>query len=237
MSASILRSILKRGWYFSELPGYREHPDRFRTYSLFHYDDLPPIEEEGLEVYDWLKRDCVKKCSLLEGMYPDGTKPDLSKLAEFKTHIDIPLPVSLVTFIDSEELRGRVRSCTDCYLDLGDYVVQTTGAEDGYLIHFLSDSQWILHWYLYVSKGGDHFILVSENGFGFNFDEQDFSIQHGRGYRLRLDQEEIWFCADSFPEFIYRFWLENEIWFCLTLDPKPLTDFQRRYVDCYRKRS
>jgi hypothetical protein len=39
--------------------------------------------------------------------------------------------------------------------------------------------------------------------------------------------------AESFNEFIYRFWIENEIWFALN-DGKPLTDEQRRYAEHYR---
>ena len=234
-NTSILRSKLKRGWYFTELPGYRDHPVKFRTYSLFFYETLPPIKQEGLEGYGWLLQDRIKKNSLLEGTYPDGTKPDLSNLIEFVKQIDIPLPASFKTFITLEELRGRVRSCTDSYLDLGDYVVRTSGIEPGYLIHFMSDSQWILHWYLYLSQSGDHFVLVSEEGYGFYFNDMDVQPEKGKNEPIQLDQKAIWFCAGSFLEFIYRFWLENELWYRLTLEPKPLNDAQRRYLEFYQK--
>jgi hypothetical protein len=42
-------------------------------------------------------------------------------------------------------------------------------------------------------------------------------------------------CARSFSEFLYRFWIENEIWYSITHDEgrRPLTDLQRAYVNHY----
>jgi hypothetical protein len=229
MKVSNVRQLLKRGWYFSELPGYRSHPSKFRTYSLFPYDELPAIEEE-LTDFSWLLRDHMKDQSLLDGMYPDGSKPDLSKLAELQNSINISFPSSFIDFINSDDLKGRVRSCTDCYLDLGDCLVHTSGVEKGYLTHFMSDSQWILHWYLYLDESGDHCVLVSEAGFGFQHIDMDSPRKFDRDGLFQLNQKQIWLCAESFQEFIYRFWIENEIYFSLTVDPKPLSDLQKKYV-------
>ena len=102
MKVSNVRQLLKRGWYFSELPGYRSHPSKFRTYSLFPYDELPAIEEE-LTDFSWLLRDHMKDQSLLDGMYPDGSKPDLSKLAELQNSINISFPSSFIDFINSDD--------------------------------------------------------------------------------------------------------------------------------------
>ena len=35
-------------------------------------------------------------------------------------------------------------------------------------------------------------------------------------------------CADSFEEFVYRFWLENSIWYAL-VEERKLTDTQEAY--------
>ena len=40
-------------------------------------------------------------------------------------------------------------------------------------------------------------------------------------------------CADSFSEFLYRFWIENEIWYDLSDPPSELTTEQQRYVEHY----
>ena len=44
---------------------------------------------------------------------------------------------------------------------------------------------------------------------------------------------ESFVCAASFSDFIYRLWIENEIWFRLQLESRPLTEEQERYVGFY----
>jgi hypothetical protein len=41
---------------------------------------------------------------------------------------------------------------------------------------------------------------------------------------------EIWYCAPDFESFLYRFWVENEIWLSLSETGGPVNDIQRRYV-------
>jgi len=143
------------------------------------------------------------------------------------------LPRSFVTFVGSDEPRARVRSCTDCYLDLADFSVPVVGG--GYLIHVLSDSQWVLHWLLYVGPERSEAVVVSEHPLGFELSDED------KEETMRLfdpARGEAAVCADSFSEFLYRFWIENEIWFDLA-DPdeeqRPLTPEQRRYVERYAR--
>lgn len=45
---------LPRSWPSIELPGYREHPTVYATYSGFEYDELPPIERELDDDLRWL---------------------------------------------------------------------------------------------------------------------------------------------------------------------------------------
>ena len=59
-----------------------------------------------------------------------------------------------------------MRSCADCYLDPGERIVETTGAIPGHLIHFLSDSQSIAHWYLHILRGGEVAVLESSDLYG-----------------------------------------------------------------------
>jgi hypothetical protein len=40
-------------------------------------------------------------------------------------------------------------------------------------------------------------------------------------------------CAQSFEEFLYRFWLENCIWFVLTDKHRQLTDEEENYLRHY----
>ncbi len=122
----------------------------------------------------------------------------------------LPVPPSLRLLAERPELQRRIRSATACYLDLGDFAVATT-AEDGYLIHVLSDQQWVLHWLLYFDARGGEAVLTSREPIGFDLPASwpapPCVIPVGSG------AIELEVCADSFAEFLYRFWIENEIYF------------------------
>jgi len=218
---------MKTGWWSSELPGYRPHPGAYSTYTLFPYEDLPPIPEKLDNDFEWLKSQTTKNHSLFENSYPDGSKPDLSKLARIVSEARINLPETFVTFMHSPKLQRRVRSCTDCYLDVADCAVETKGSIEGYLIHFLSDSQWVGHWYIHVDRRDNHCVVTSLNPYGFNLEGNITNRD------IDMQEEEIWLCAPSFTEFIYRFWLENEIWFVLAEKERPLNQIEQAYVDKY----
>ena len=226
---------MKTGWVAFELPGYREHPAP-TTYTLFPYAELPPIQVKPGEGFRWLESESVKKGSLAEGAYSDGSKPDLGKLSDIVKSLDVAPPPAFMTFINSVDLHRKVRSCTDCYLDVADRAVKTRGSEDGYLIHFLSDSQWCCHWYLHVDRSGGHSVVVSFDPYGFDVgDAEDEAYATCRKAEIELEHEEIWLCSPTFTEFVYRFWLENEIWFALTGEGEALTEEQKAYVGHYKK--
>ncbi len=234
---SAMPSNMKAGWWSIELPEFRPHP-KLSTYSLFSYSDLPPIVEEIDDDFHWLKSQSVKESSLIEGSYPDGGRPNLTKLDKIASEYNLKLPMSFTTFIHSTELHERIRSCTDCYLDLADRAVRTKGTIQGCLVHFLSDSQWVLHWYIHVDPFGNHFVATSPNAYGFTFDDivSDAHASYQKS-EIDLQGEEIWFCARTFNEFIYRFWLENEIWYALALEERPLTVIEQTYVAHYSSRN
>jgi len=225
---------MKTGWVAFELPGYRKHPAP-GTYSLFPYEELPPVQTKLDEDFRWLSSEPVRKGSLAEGTYSGGSKPDLEKLSEIVRRLDTPLPPPFMTFIKSSDLHRKVRSCTDCYLDVADRAVKTKGSEDGHLIHFLSDSQWCCHWYLHASRSGGHSVLVSFDAYGFDVDEGVDGYASCRKDEVELEHEEIWLCSPTFTEFVYRFWLENEIWFALYRGGGALTEEQEAYLGHYKK--
>jgi hypothetical protein len=218
---------IKTGWWSFELPEYRPHPNsQIATYSLFSFDELPPVLGQFDYDYQWLKSQPVKEGLLADGGYNNGEPPDLGKLSNIIDQLNLQPPRSFLTFVESIDLHKRIRSCTDCYLDVADFAVRNIGEDHSYLIHFLSDSQWILHWYIHIGNSGDHFVVASPNAYGF-------AAGGAEDRSLDLAHSDIWFCAPSFTEFIYRFWLENEIWFASAFDKQPLTALQQAYVDHY----
>jgi hypothetical protein len=222
---------MKTGWWSIELPGYRPHPRGISTYSLFSYEGLPSIQEELDHGFDWLRRYPPRTPCIADGGYPDGDTPDLSKLSAIVAVLDRPAPSPLLTLVQSVELQRRIRSCTDCYLDVGDFAVKTEGEPRGHFIHFLSDSQSVLHWYLHVDALGEQFVAVSPNAYGFH--DLDWGVMD----EIDPAMQDIWYCSPTFVEFIYRFRIENEIWFALAWDKRPLTPAEQAYVDHYARRA
>ena len=209
---------LPRRWWSVELPGYRP---RLSTYSAIPREALPPIERHLDPELRWLCSERPVAGSLADES-SNPARPATS--AELQTLVGghgVRAPAAFGAFVRSPEPRRRVRSCTDCYLDLGDFAVPV--ADGGWLIHFLSDSQWVLHWLLYRSAD-EECVVATDAPTGFEIEGETirtFDPAAGDGV----------VCADSFSEFLYRLWIENEIWFALAHENRPLSDEQRRYAE------
>jgi hypothetical protein len=223
---------MKTGWWSFDLSKYRSHPKELSTYSLFSYEDLPPIPNALDDDFEWLLSQPIRERSFFKDIYYEQYRSDIDKLTNMIAQTNVKLPSSFMAFMKSEELHKRVRSCTDCGLQIADHVVEAQSSPNGYLFHFLSDSQWIGHWYLYADSCGNHFIATSLTPYGFAFDDEEKNKE-----KIDLEQEDIWFCAPNFNEFIYRFWLENEIWYGLAWDKRPLTLTEQEYVDKYANKA
>lgn len=221
---------LPRAWWSTDLPGYREHSRPFATYSRFPYSDLPTIErplDPGLE---WLLAEPEVQGSLGHVDQGDPVPERPATRAQLTTLIDgktIELSPAFRTFISEPEPRLRVRSATACYLDLAEFPVEVVGG--GSLIHFLSDQQWVLHWLVYIGADESEAVVVTETPLGFEVDQHRFD-------RFDPTSDDATICAESFSEFLYRFWIENEIYFRSlrnARDRSPLTEEQRRYAEHY----
>lgn len=230
---------IRKSWPFTGLPGYREKP-KYATYVSFPYDELPKFCVLPDCEFSWLKKQAPVEGSMYEGDYSDGRSPNITKLAKIESSLDVALPKEFCTFIRTPDLHRRIRSNTGCYFDLHDFAVRTYGAYDGYLIHFLSDSQSCLHWYIELLNSGEHFVVVSGDAYGLNpikrkhrrHEIPEGITDHKREIDL-ANENEFFFCGDNFTQFMYRFWLENEIWASLTHDEKSLNDEQLHYVNQY----
>lgn len=219
---------LPRAWWSTDLPGYREHPKPFATYSVFPYSELPAIERPLDPELEWLLSQTKVQGSL--GLDRGDPMPERAanraQLTALMSGTTIELPPAFKTFISEPEPRLRVRSATLCYLDLAEFPVEVAGG--GSLIHFLSDQQWILHWLLYVGADGSEAVLVSETALGFEADERRLA-------RFDPATDDASVCAESFSEFLYRFWIENEIYFraLRNAERSPFTAEQLRYAEHY----
>lgn len=220
---------MRTGWWSFSLPGYRDHPTP-TTYSLFSYEQLPKIEFPGHGGWAWLQsQPPQEQWSLSVNSYPDGSIADMSHLRSLMEQIPFALPAEFVKFLEAPSLHRRIRSCTACMLELSDFPVWTTSPPDGVILQFLVDQQGILRWYFFVDSQGNQAVLASGEAYGLHYSPDEIPRTE-----TNLFVENLWLCAPSFPEFICRFWIENEIWFALAEGRQPTTPQQRDYLNHYR---
>ena len=224
---------LERRWPGMELPGYRDHVAGPATYSTFKTDALPVISRDLDDNLLWLCAEPVAPSSLAEATTPPPCRAATpEQLGELLGTSSITPPASFLNFIKSAEPRKRIRSATDCYLDLAETVVPVSTG--GILIHFLSDSQFCFHWLLYVGANGEEAVVATREPFGFV--HPDYWSEGARIPPAFAPGEEpdAFVCANSFSEFLYRFWIENEIWYRLAWEHHSLSGEQQQYVSFYR---
>lgn len=123
------------------------------------------------------------------------------------------------------ELHGRVPTCTACYIELSDRLVELPGGHPGRLVRFMNDQQCCLIWYVHLAPGGGHTVVSASPA----FDGRD-------GKRLEdvSSPRDLAVCAPSFEDFIHRFWLENTLWFALQ-SGRALDAEEQAYVDAVKK--
>ena len=210
-------------WSMHALPGLREID---ATYGGWDYGTLPPLPAHLFDgSFSWLPPlpdDFL--CSEREAGYRPKEildyRRNVARLEQLEAEADslnIALPASFVRFMGDSELVFRMRSCTDCYFTVPRRILASGAGDAGYFLRFLSDSQDCGYWHLWLATSDDHCVVCSD-------DDAD-SGQPGQSR----------FVAPDFESFIYRMWVENELWFRLT-EKQPLTALMQEYADHYRHR-
>lgn len=220
----------KTGWYSFELPDYR---DCESTYCLFPYASVPPLEAALFRgEFGWLPELTPALRKRME-MYrrPEAEAelaPRLVRLQARAQTLGLSLPSAFVKFMGTSAWLEALPSCTACYFDLAEELAPCPLDKNGYLLRFLNDQQGVLLWYLYFTRSGEAGVVVSPIPF-----DDAICMAETTPEQVR---QATFFCAPDFEMFVYRFWLENEIWFALN-DGRPLTEVQQRYLDHYKKDS
>lgn len=214
---------LCKGWLAigSELLWPGEH-----TYVAVDYTRLPTLERVFDGSFDWLPESWQRH--RLIGDESHASMERLDALVEIASAQGITLPSSFIKFFGTPALQKRVPSPTACWLDLPERLIPYG---DGWLLRFLVDQQVCAVWYLFL-RGSEHVVVYvrpSDYTEGpTDSDDNDFTAP-----------AEITMCAESFEEFIYRFWIENVLWLVLAWnrfssnagkDPPRLTGDQERYL-------
>jgi hypothetical protein len=213
-------SPFPRGWWGTSLGDVR--PEAF-TYHRTPHELLPRLPIELTGSLDWLA-----KARRHEGNIgrerASGNEMAIRSLSRSADGRGLRLPDPFVRFLKSADLQSRVRSNTDCFLDVCPALGESP-IGGGFLARFLADSQGCVFWYLYLTRDGtDHAVVASTDFHGTPSEEEDRREQpHPAG---------LVFAEASFEAFLCRFWLENEIWFAGhrgTPIPEAGAEYLRRY--------
>lgn len=214
-------SHLPHGWVTIRLPGTPSWT-KLATYVRYTVDELPPMPVDAASL-EWLRHAARHPEDYMASAFEHAARDISTKSVADLLGGLAAVPHDLAQFLGGDGLRDRLRSATDCYFDLGDSVVAVDG---GHLLHLISDSQWVFHWLLYLGDNGSSAVVGTSFPAGFDLDpDEAVAWQHEDcGYVL---------VAESFAEFIWRWWMDNEIFYRAVVEKAGLSAEERTYVEQY----
>jgi hypothetical protein len=197
-------------------------------------DDLPPIRIDLDDDCSWLVQHGAVHADGLHQHESWVSTP--ARIREMASHQGLCLPRSFDRFMCSSDLQSRIRSSTACFLDPAERIIKTVGAIPGHLIHFLSDSQSCAHWYVHIYSTGKSAVLESQDLYCYSIENSQWmENQACKSEEIDLVEQGFFYCERSFSEFLFRFWIENEIFFALyEKTRRPLTALETDYVSHYK---
>jgi hypothetical protein len=221
-------------WWGTSLQGVGlddQRPD-VGTYGRYDFARLPPLPFPLSGEFAWLTAAPAHRQSI-RTQYAAQIPGALRFLRESASRMGVKLPDTFTKFMDSASLQDRVRSATDCSIDLCSEPVRSP-IGGGWLVHFLADSQGCRFWYLYLTAdGSDHAVVSSPDLYSTDLEPSEDDEEQWE--QEEPDPAAIAFCAESFESFLGRYWLENEIFFA-HFRQTPMPDAARQYIEDYRKR-
>lgn len=162
---------------------------------------IPPVDDS----WNWLAQEDEVGYGI---DWDDREGPRAFDFAKSIGEFGFEVPEDIFEFLSNDELQLKVPSCTDCFLELSSSIIKLNCFPDQFLFRFLNDSQFCVMWYL-LFQPGEPVKVVSSNHI------LDLEILGETNTTLSHDQAvcNSRLSALSFKEFIYRFWVENVIWF------------------------
>lgn len=204
-----MKSPFPPGWWSFDLGDYRPCDS---TYELYPYEALPPLDEALFRGdFGWLAPAKARR------------KAGAPKVLAAAAQLGLTLPPAFVRFMSEPALQAAVPSCTACEWDPSVAPVPCSVVPGAYLIRFLRDQQDCLFWYLHLLPDGDVHVLCSP----IPFDHPELSLTS------EVILANTWYCAPHFEHFVYRFWIENELWDKLGGSSPILSSAEAAYVGHY----
>jgi hypothetical protein len=223
MSMTPDQTPYQSGWWGADLGKYRACDS---TYCLFEYDSLPPLDESVLQGdFRWLTPPTAATEKQMQPHQPRQSAQQVAMLAQLQQlEQALVLPPAFRLFMSRTDWQDAMPSCTANYFLLPDEPVTNPFGGKSHWVNFFNDQQEVLQWYLYLAPTGEHSVMVT--AFDLARDQELLRYDPAR-YRA-----QVWFCAPSFEAFLYRYWLENTIWFGLD-EGSTLSAAQQSYLAHY----
>lgn len=210
-------------WCATDLGEYRPCSATYENYS---YDSVPPLDPARFDgTFAWFGDPGPES---KEGA---ATADELDRVLADE---GLRLPRDFVRFLSYEGLRQALDqvSVTACYLDVAKPVPSPV-ERGAYLVTFLRDQQDCAFWHLYLRPSGETFVVHT-------FEPLErfelFAARNG-GEPSAADLEHmtqaIFWCAPTFEEFAFRFWIENRLWYVTNEQHREPDPVERAYLDHY----
>ena len=225
------------GWKGTDLGRYRPCDS---TYCSWPYDTLPalPVDQFRGE-FQWLEPARAGRGGRRRSGADSAGRQRLQRLVSELTGQGLRLPESFLRFMAAHDLQRAIRSVTACFFKLPEGAVADPTGGGGFHLTCYRESQDVFLWDLYVHPSGGHCVLARWLDYfepSEGLDPEDEELAPSAGPRA-------WFVAPSFESFVYRVWLENELWHFVNADfvryqgdpVPPLTPALQAYLSHYER--
>jgi uncharacterized protein (TIGR02996 family) len=197
------------------------------TYERFQYHDQPPLPVETFDgTFAWLR------VSEPESSYSHG-RMWKAFCAEKRKH-GYFVPGEFERFLSDQDLPARIKSCTDNYFQdppRSKAADSTPSAEweDGLFVSFYADSQYCVLWGILLPREPGRYAPILAGPPEALFPSDSSDAEGPEAY----DPGKPVLAASQFEQFIFRWWIENEIWYATVWDEtrRRLTPTEQAYLD------
>jgi len=222
------KAMFRRAWITA---GHSELWNCRGTYCEIPYETLPQVGRATNDL-GWLDQISPELRRVIHGTSTlnssDNEIANLEGVVAEARSLRLDLPEPFRRFMRDASLQDKVPSCTACFLALSENLIPVVGAEGHYLLRFVNDSQSCVLWYLCLSWQGEAGVVASD----YFLEPEIFEAMEYEGVNREDVFQRALLCADTFTEFLYRFWVENTIWYSLRerMQLNPLQDEYRNQI-------
>jgi hypothetical protein len=220
-------------WCGTNLGDYRPCSS---TYERYPYSSIPILDASRFTgSFEWI---------VAHGTIDAAKVASMEALSRQLAAVGLTLPRDFVRYHTHVDLSRTLEavSGTGCWSTVPEQPIPSPVEPGALLVRFLNDQQDCVTWYLYLRPSGEVFVAHAY-GLEFEVDDEGTPAYLRPGtFPTYLDARDyeafakIYWCAPSFEQFAYRFWIENRILGALVDDPKAtLAADLEGYLDHYRR--